>query len=539
MGIVYHALDEHLHREVAIKTLPPHLAADPQVRVRFLREARTAAGLSHPNIVPIYSAAEREGVVYFVMGFVNGASLAEHIASRGRLRPREVVTLLSELADALGFAHAHGVVHRDVKAENVLLDGRTGRAMVTDFGIARVTETKPLTATGTVLGTVHYMSPEQVSGDVIDGRSDLYSLGVLAFFALSGRFPFERSTASAVVVAHVNSVPPRMREVWPECPPILEHIIARLLAKAPGDRYADARELRTALVEAASEIVDTPDTVVPLEHAEPSAMRMSSADAQQVWSRAAELQANTGMITPPPSFTRRSNQELVTQGYDAALVKASAIDAGIDEKYVERAFVERAAAEPVLIERGEVMTRRPNIFVGASTKLEYTTAFDGELDDDAFEEVADEVRAALGEMVTVSAVGRTLTITTGLPSSRTGGMPRYVQVHISSRNGRTQLRAFEDLSQLAAGWFGGLGAGGGIGGAMLAGGVVGSASHSPLLALAAVVVTAGSALWLTRFIFAQSARDKGQQLESLLRRIVERARQSMLKRNAQQQLSKR
>jgi serine/threonine-protein kinase len=143
MGIVYCAFDEQLQREVALKTLPPHLAADVQVRSRFLREARTAAALSHPNIVPIYSAAERNGVVYFAMGFVDGESLAERIAREGPLPIAALFPMLDQLAAALGFAHAHGVVHRDVKAENVLLDRKSGRVMVTDFGIARVAETQP------------------------------------------------------------------------------------------------------------------------------------------------------------------------------------------------------------------------------------------------------------------------------------------------------------------------------------------------------------------------------------------------------------
>ncbi|MCC6245467.1 MAG: serine/threonine protein kinase, partial [Gemmatimonadaceae bacterium] len=247
MGVVYLAWDEQLQRKVAIKTLPPHLARDAQVRSRFLREARTAAALSHPNIVPIYSAAEREGVVYFAMGYVDGVSLAERIARNGPMSPDDVVALLDQLAAALGAAHAHGVVHRDVKAENVLLDAATGRAMVTDFGIARVTETQPLTATGTVLGTVHYMSPEQVSGDALDGRSDLYSLGVLAFFALTGRFPFERSTASAVVVAHVNAPAPRVSSLVGHVPPVLDALVAKLLSKSPHDRYADADALRAVL----------------------------------------------------------------------------------------------------------------------------------------------------------------------------------------------------------------------------------------------------------------------------------------------------
>ncbi|MEO7362650.1 MAG: serine/threonine-protein kinase, partial [Gemmatimonadaceae bacterium] len=138
MGVVYLGVDEQLERPVAIKTLPPHLAADPKIRGRFLREARTAGALSHPNIVPIYAAAERNGVVYFAMRYINGESLAERLARLGPLSANEVVSLLRQLASALGYAHASGVVHRDIKTENVLLDSETGRAMLTDFGIARV-----------------------------------------------------------------------------------------------------------------------------------------------------------------------------------------------------------------------------------------------------------------------------------------------------------------------------------------------------------------------------------------------------------------
>src|SRR5678815_1255887 len=156
MGIVYLARDLRLDRRVAIKTLPPHLAGDPIVRERFLREARTAAKLSHQNVVPIHRSDELGGRVFFVMGFVDGESLAQRVRERGRIDPAEVVRELRDVASALAYAHAHGVIHRDIKAENILLDANTGRAMVTDFGIARLAEAAPLTSTGQVLGTVYY-----------------------------------------------------------------------------------------------------------------------------------------------------------------------------------------------------------------------------------------------------------------------------------------------------------------------------------------------------------------------------------------------
>ncbi len=532
MGVVYLAHDLQLHRDVAIKTLPPHLAVDSQVRARFLREARTAAALSHPNIVPIYSAAERDGVVYFSMAYVNGDSLAERIARHGPLSPDDVVALLEQLAAALGAAHARGVVHRDVKAENVLLDGQTGRAMVTDFGIARVTETQPLTATGTVLGTVHYMSPEQVSGETLDGRSDLYSLGVLAFFALTGRFPFERRTASAVVVAHVNTPAPRVSSLVTHCPAVLDTLVAKLLSKSPDERYPDAEALRSALQSSdfhrhrAGEVRDV--AIPGTNRSEP--VWLTSLEAAEVWSRAADLQANTGVLLPPPVFSPRGDQPLDTQGYDAGLVKASAVEAGIDEKYVARAMMERqeAVAPPPLpapvIERGELMTKPPNWFLGAPTKLEYSTSFEGELNGDAFEEIADEVRQALGEMVTVNAVGRTLTVNSGIPSSQQGGMVRLVQVHVASRNGRTQVRVLENLSQLAGSLYAGAGLGGGGGLSALVAGLVGNATHSPPLIIASLVGVLGASYLASRLLYLRAVKRRDADLRGFLQRVVRRAR---------------
>src|SRR4051812_10506127 len=225
MGVVYLARDTRLDRQVAIKTLPVHLAHDPVVRERFLREARTAARLSHPNIVPIHRADEIMGHVFFVMGYVSGDSLAQRIRRIGRIDAHETTSVLRDVADALGYAHAHGVIHRDVKAENILLDAKTGRAMVTDFGIARLAEAAPLTATGQVLGTVYYVSPEQVSGERVDARSDIYSLGVVGFLALSGRFPFEAELASAVLIAHVTKTAPPLHTVAQDVPRDLADIV--------------------------------------------------------------------------------------------------------------------------------------------------------------------------------------------------------------------------------------------------------------------------------------------------------------------------
>jgi serine/threonine-protein kinase len=183
MGIVYRAKDRRLKRQVAIKLLPPELAFRSEIRSRFLREAETAAQLSHPNIVPIYSVDEREGLVYFVMALVEGENLAQILHTRGRFAPDDTRRILHDVAEALAYAHERGVVHRDIKPDNILLDQDDGRVMVTDFGIARAVSEGAdarLTATGMAIGTPAYMSPEQSLGErEVDGRSDLYSLGIV------------------------------------------------------------------------------------------------------------------------------------------------------------------------------------------------------------------------------------------------------------------------------------------------------------------------------------------------------------------------
>ena len=188
MSVVYRAADRRLHRRVAVKVLPPELAFNADVRERFLREAQTAAQLNHPNIVPIFTVDERDGVVYFVMALVEGESVATLLRQGPRRRPfDEVQRVLCDVADALAFAHGRGVVHRDIKPDNILIDRATGRPIVTDFGIARAAEADSrLTITGVAMGTPAYMSPEQALGDRdVDGRSDIYSLGVVGYQMLA------------------------------------------------------------------------------------------------------------------------------------------------------------------------------------------------------------------------------------------------------------------------------------------------------------------------------------------------------------------
>jgi predicted Ser/Thr protein kinase len=256
MGVVYLARDAALERQVAIKTLPPNTAGDAGMRERFVREARTAAKLSHPNIVPIHAVEEHGDIVFFVMGFVDGETLTARVRRAGPLGSREAGKLIQEIAWALAYAHSAGVIHRDVKADNILIDRASGRALLTDFGIARVTGGGQLTAAGEMLGTAQYVSPEQLSGGVIDGRSDLYSLGVTAFFALTGRLPFEGQTMIALIGMHLTQPAPPLATIRDGLPPKLTTAIDRCLAKDPADRFRTGEQLADAIADARSGVVE-------------------------------------------------------------------------------------------------------------------------------------------------------------------------------------------------------------------------------------------------------------------------------------------
>jgi serine/threonine-protein kinase len=250
MSVVYRARDRRLDRLVAVKALPPELAYDPAIRTRFKREAQTSAQLAHAHIVPIYDVGERDGIAYFVMSLVRGGSLADLLAREPRLPIARARAILAELADALAFAHLRGVIHRDVKPDNVLIDGDSGRAMVTDFGIARAIESGTrLTVTGNAVGTPTYMSPEQAMGErEIDGRSDIYSLGVLGYQMLTGRVPFAAGNSMALLLKHVSETPRPIAELRPDVPVALRDAVERSLMKQPDDRWPTASSLRDAIL---------------------------------------------------------------------------------------------------------------------------------------------------------------------------------------------------------------------------------------------------------------------------------------------------
>jgi len=261
MGIVFLARDLSLDRLVALKLLPPSLAALPERRARFLREARTAARLSHPHIVPIHAVEESGGLVFFVMGFVSGETLGERIRRLGRLTAAEVTQVMREVAWALAYAHRQGVVHRDVKPENILLERDGGRAMVTDFGIAQVSGDAADTPAGQVVGTARAVSPEQAAGEAVDGRSDLYSLGVTAYLAATGQWPFDGESAAEVLAKHLTQSAPPVLGLRPDIPASLAAAIERCLEKSPDDRFASGEELASALGSALPALVTTPAPV--------------------------------------------------------------------------------------------------------------------------------------------------------------------------------------------------------------------------------------------------------------------------------------
>jgi eukaryotic-like serine/threonine-protein kinase len=240
MAEVYLARDNSLGREVALKVLRERYAEDEEFVERFRREAVSAASLNHPNVVQIYDRGRTEdGALYMAMEYVPGGTLKERIKAEGSLAPREAADMAARVADALAVAHDRGIVHRDVKPQNVLL-AASGEAKVGDFGIARAASTETMTQTNDVLGTLAYMSPEQVRGERVGPRSDLYSLGVVLYEMLTGRLPFQGDDPIATAMKRLDEEPPHPREANPAVPEELDALVVKLLAKDPADRYASA-----------------------------------------------------------------------------------------------------------------------------------------------------------------------------------------------------------------------------------------------------------------------------------------------------------
>jgi serine/threonine-protein kinase len=523
MGIVYLARDLKLDRRVAIKTLPPHLAMDAVVRERFLREARTAGRLSHPNIVPIHRADELDGHVFFVMGFVDGDSLAQRLRALGRLDPREVRQELRDVASALAFAHEHGIIHRDVKAENILIERATGRALVTDFGIARLAEAAPLTSTGQVLGTVYYLSPEQVSGEQVDARSDIYSLGVVGYLALSGRFPFDAELASAVLIAHVTKTPPPAHTAAPDCPRVLTDLIDRCLAKNPDDRFQTARDLAAAL-DAITGVVDA-ETTSRVEAPVPRPALVSDTEAQAIFGRAAELQALTGVVPrPAPAPIQRDSARDAARstGFKPGDLRDAAVEAGIDARYVDHALEEHGLARatpplqrPIVV----IDSSKTRWIAGAPMRLEFEVIVDGEMPEHDFDLIADHIRHLTGESGQMATVGRSF-------SWQTSGDRRNMHVSVLSRGGKTTIRVSEHLRRAAGGYFGGImgGVGGGTAGVWVG---IAARAHNVPLGIGLWLVAIGATYLTARGLFMITSNKRGDELRALAETLGAQARESI------------
>src|SRR4051812_17049814 len=242
MGVVFLAHEVHLDRLVAIKVLPPERAADPALRERFLREVRLAARLSHPNIIPIHAVEETPAFVFYVMAFVDGETLTDRVRSRGPFSGSEGARVLREVAWALAHAHGQGIVHRDVKPDNILIERSSGRVLVADFGIAAALGN--VSADG-VTGTPEVMSPEQVLGKPLDARTDIYALGATAFFAFSGRYPFDASTTTEMLAKHVTAPAPALGSLG--VPRKVAGLVDQCLRKEARDRPSDANQVAEKL----------------------------------------------------------------------------------------------------------------------------------------------------------------------------------------------------------------------------------------------------------------------------------------------------
>ncbi len=260
MGVVYRAEHLNLRRRAAVKIIAPDLAESEGFRERFTREARIAAALQHPNIVTVYDAGEVDGLLYLAMQYIEGSDLAAMLRDDGRLRPYRAIDVCRQVAAALDAAHAMGLIHRDVKPANVLIEGRT--AFLTDFGLTKRLEGEQtqLTRAGDVVGTIHYVAPEQIEGAAVSARTDVYSLGCLLYHCLTGLVPFARDTDVAVIYAHLSEPPPKVSSVRPELAEGLDGVIAKALDKSPDRRFGSCRDLMSAargVIDAAGPLADT------------------------------------------------------------------------------------------------------------------------------------------------------------------------------------------------------------------------------------------------------------------------------------------
>ncbi|MEP6779675.1 MAG: serine/threonine-protein kinase [Gemmatimonadaceae bacterium] len=343
MGIVYLARDVQLERPVAIKLLAPHLAAHPEMRRRFLREAHLAAQCFHPHIVPIHSVEESGALAWFVMAYVRGESLAERVRRTGPLAPPAVRKLAQDIGWALSYAHQRGLVHRDVKPENILIDASSERFLLADFGIAS-RQSDEVVVVGEAVGTPRYMAPEQATGDVIDGRADLYALGATLFFAATGRPPFESSSAISLMRHHASSPAPTVRSIVPALSIALGDAIDQCLAKLPAQRPLNAESFVEMIRE------------VEMQNALPPSLLKARANASAAKSLAilSAAVSSTSILLAIGELGHSFGQDLLMnvgvalgaflaaiaalRGAEAVLATHGALRAGVTQEEAERAL---------------------------------------------------------------------------------------------------------------------------------------------------------------------------------------------------------
>src|SRR5690349_3252235 len=251
---VFRARDNALNRDVAVKVLDVELAPSPNVAERFLREAQTVARLEHPHIVPIYKVGRQQEIFYLIMRCIDGPSLGQLLETQHKLSLGDAARIARQVADALAYAHSHDIVHRDIKPDNILLD-KSGHVLVTDFGIAKAAQAAQakagsthLTSEGMIVGTPQYMSPEQASGDPLDGRSDIYSLGIVLYQMLAGAPPFDGPSSAAILAQQLTEVPAPIRQLRPDVPEEMALVLERMIEKSRGKRYPMASDVSRALV---------------------------------------------------------------------------------------------------------------------------------------------------------------------------------------------------------------------------------------------------------------------------------------------------
>ena len=305
MGIVYEAEHALLGRKAALKSLLGELAANEEYRARFIRESQAVASIDHPNIIPVYDAGETDGTAYIAMRYVPGGDLADLIERRGALPPQEVLSILDQAGAALDAAHARGLVHRDVKPGNILIEETTDRIYLTDFGIVKEQGRSNLTRAGFFLGTIDYAAPEQIEGRDLTGAADRYAFGCVLFECLTGHRPYEQPSDLAVMRAHVLDAPPKVTALRPELPPALDDVVERALAKEPETRFDSCRSLieaaRLTFAEAGgSMVMSAADAVAasPVAVAEPKRVTLTNLPVQTapLFGRARELEEIVALL---------------------------------------------------------------------------------------------------------------------------------------------------------------------------------------------------------------------------------------------------